>query len=412
MFKNEKLKNPLETHLKEAILSRDEQLSAIVDAHGQAEAVIAQTHTSNFEDPEAIINLDTEEFNALLRSTPTSITSETRETTAAIESVLTSSCDQIISMLPDQDRAVWDRAQKLIDEGISFDVVNNVLGHGSSKHVVRAMRAALDKSIWDRAWDTTQQPDRNLEHTEAVLTWASSHKVRTAMKTALDTAVWDKVQGFVDQGIDAQTIKDFLGWASSREVIHAMELAQDKAVWERGIRHAGQGSQYVDGIFSWASDDRVRQVFNTRIKSFASSQESQRRQQEQRRTQERRRQQHRRRATEEDRQPPRVETPPSRPTREDPRKQERDQIIQRAVAADRSFRWLEREDPETIQRVINSVRQMRKQAEADGKTMPDKQVYVTYRRIVETDSKNEGIKRSFSILNALMGGKPGGKLPF
>ena len=85
--------------------------------------------------------------------------------------------------------------------------------------------------------------------------------------------------------------------------------------------------------------------------------------------------------------------------------------------------WLRQEDPAKIRRVIDLVKTLRTDAAASGEKLTDRKIYTNVFRIAQ-ESHVKGPDQSgqiegetpedndFRILNALMGGKPGGTIPF
>lgn len=112
--------------------------------------------------------------------------------------------------------------------------------------------------------------------------------------------------------------------------------------------------------------------------------------------------------------PPQQEQPRTtpRPPRQPSKLDEAREIIRRAIAVDSSFSWLGRKDPNEVLRVINSVKAIRKNSAEKGETISDREIYLRYRRKVEVGEANDSTQESLTILTALMGGKPNGKLPF
>lgn len=81
----------------------------------------------------------------------------------------------------------------------------------------------------------------------------------------------------------------------------------------------------------------------------------------------------------------------------------------------RGFGFLQREDPAAVRRVIDKVRGLREDALLrQGGMMTDQRVYRVFRAEVETSEEDNDpeLLRSFTILNALMGGSLHGKIPF
>jgi hypothetical protein len=108
--------------------------------------------------------------------------------------------------------------------------------------------------------------------------------------------------------------------------------------------------------------------------------------------------------------PPRREAPPLS-------KEERDlaevqRIVKLVVASGREYGWLQREDPKVVLRVVRTVRTLRAQAEVKERTVSDRDIYIRYRRMIETPDSSPRLEASFRIIDAMMGGKVSGKLPF
>ncbi|MEO8863200.1 MAG: hypothetical protein ABI354_02665 [Candidatus Saccharimonadales bacterium] len=98
---------------------------------------------------------------------------------------------------------------------------------------------------------------------------------------------------------------------------------------------------------------------------------------------------------------------------------EYDLIINVAARLYVGSEWLmdrERVKKTDIQEVVDEAKSAREEAEATGRALTDRDLYIGARKLIdvpESETERDGRNyRSFSILAALMGGKPSGKLPF
>ncbi len=118
-------------------------------------------------------------------------------------------------------------------------------------------------------------------------------------------------------------------------------------------------------------------------------------------------------------QPPRPPQTPRAAKSPNPEQSSQDQalaeiriIVARVTANDRQFAWLANEDPANVLRVVNTVKKLRATAAAKQETITDKAIYIRYRRSIENNNPDKTLEVSFRILDALMGGKVNGSLPF
>jgi hypothetical protein len=341
------------------------------------------------------------------------------------------------------DKEIWRQAKAKAQEvDLEEDAwkVSQIIQHASTYQVRGAMEAALDSIVWRQAKRMTKKVDLSTDFWKVsrILGSASNYQARSAMEAALDKEIWYQARAKTrEKGIREWQISALLSKASNYQFRDAMETTlREDLPRELGFDRLKK----LRGILSVIMGGQTKE--QGRVKPKPSSRERQ------------------------EETPPQYEyaydvpdmedffrnffrdtfgqdTPPGyderqgtgardRTTPPPPPRQERTSKYQEVDAivaeAERAFykdnptatkwneKWLTRTDKAAIQRVVNSVRQIREQAVEKGETVTDRQIYIMYRRKIETDQLDEATKQrltgSTQIILALMGGKPSGKLPF
>lgn len=275
-----------------------------------------------------------------------------------------------------------------------------VLSQATSTRNRKGILMATDGLVWQQAQHEAWVYGPGSERVKRAIAQASSRTATTAMKTMLDNLIWKKAQddtrvyGFASARVH-QTISN----ASNSDARGAMRLGLDTFGWQKLRDDAwayGPDSNRVAVALRHISSAKARLVMAGLLGANTGHQ----------------------RASSSSRQNP---TPPPRPraqpraepaAKESSKRQEAEQIARQVAAEDRKFGWLASEDPGNVLRVINTVRKLREQAAESGSEISDFQIYVRFRRKIETPNPSDRLRQSFSILDAMMGGKPKGKLPF
>lgn len=339
-----------------------------------------------------------------------SVANITRTHSEAILSQIYSSSELARQLLTPGDQIVLSEYEHEIARyGIGSAVAELVLRKAGSASGQRGIRMAVDGMVWRMAERDVQNYGPTSAVVELGLTRASSLASKYAMKVMLDQYVLQAAkQNAQTYGFASAVVSVGLGGASNPGVSEVIRLALDSIGWEElqdNAQNYGPNSPVTTIALSKIFHEKARSLMGQLLGTTHNAQR-----QESARTNDTQRQN--------TTPPPRPKAPPTpRPQpRPQPKvnekRQEAERIAREVAAQDRKFGWLASEDPGNILRVINTVRKLREQAAQTGTEISDFQVYVRFRRKIETSDPSDQLKRSFSILDAMMGGKPKGKLPF
>lgn len=455
-----------ETRPSEIVSQYQEVLRGINVGHDQGMLVIAQIYGGGvdqlFEGKEPSIG----EISSLVSSPRREINKLTDVTALDLTAAVRTAAQECPKDLFGDDRKLLAQAfskARNVDLGVGFWQIEDIINRASSQEAISIMRASLDNFIWKAAQVKTQRVDlgTGFWQVEEVIENASSPEARAAMRSALDKNIWAQAQvkaSRVDLGSGGfWQVEDVIHEASSPKSVQALRAGINQDIWVQAQATARRvnletGGWRIGDVLDNISNQKLRNIMESAIMQKAASRQRQTRS-EQRytysapdlddldrmfrettdfdrerifsneifekmfeqafgRSSSRSGQQNnqQRRTT-----PPRQERPRPQEKRP-PRYQEVDNIVRQAISRDSSGRWLANTDKEPIQRVVNSVKVLRKQAKDKGEEITDRQIYIKYRRKIETDSIDEDTKKrltySTQILLALMGGKVDGKLPF
>jgi uncharacterized protein YktA (UPF0223 family) len=242
-----------------------------------------------------------------------------------------------------------------------------------------------DRHVWANVQETveTYGPNDSYGYVDAALRGASSDTVRKAMKTALDGRVWANVQ----ETVETYGPNDSYGYvdaalrgASSDTVRKAMKYLISQGESQQTDEQTTTGSfGYRSGNRGYHHDHRQRQQTGSR-------------------------EQHRTSAK------PHAEN--EKPNPQESEKVTRAKtVIAQIVSSYPGYKWLNSEDPQNVVKVLNTIERLRTQAKAKGETISDREIYLRFRRAVDTKSQEHSLQTSFRILDALMGGSPNNNLP-
>ncbi len=274
--------------------------------------------------------------------------------------------DQLFSPLlitPSEFQVTLDQTkEKVSEENLYREAALSILLHNASE-LFAASLTPNDAHLLDLAKDRAARNGANLHILKTVIDSATTVTAKSAMTAALDKIVWQQVQSHaVNRGVNSPSVVATLRAASSQEARTAMGF-----------------------IVNLSS--RAREAYRQNASDRNRQSEAQHNHQQQSKT------------------------------KDTVRDSETDieSIITAAVSRGNGYKWLQTEDRLAVRRVINAVRTIREQAKERGEQVADRDIYIRYQKLInkpEGAEKNEELERSFHILQALMGGRPSGKLPF
>jgi hypothetical protein len=260
----------------------------------------------------------------------------------------------------------------------------------------------VDHRVWEKVQSQARMFGPASHYTQEALSAASTRTSRSAMHAALDNLVWEKVQSQARM----------FGPAShyTQEALSAASTRTSQALFKRQVEQqsAAKGGRAHTGAFNTEDfiNDTFRRRQGTHSSAYDFSRNSSRTGYEQRGA---RPNDGSHTGSRQSSDRTRPEAPKAAPTRN----LEVERVVAIAVSRDKSFSWLRTTDAGEVQRVINTVRQLRQQAQSKGAEITDRDIYLRYRRLADkpAEEKNVRIMKSYQILEALMGGYKG-KLPF
>lgn len=207
-----------------------------------------------------------------------------------------------------------------------------------------------------------------------VLERASSDTARDAIRAAMDREVWHQATqqlGISEYGVRAPRIYEVLDLASSDIAKDAMRSALDRDVWEELLLtlslSRNPDNPVLESVLSRASTDDSRLAMQGALGSYFEHSVI-------------------------------------------------DDIVNSVILRHPEQSWLRREDRARIKRVIDEIRVIRAEAAAEGREITDREIYLTYRRKVESSELDDDEARvhteAAQIVSAMMGANPKGTLPF
>jgi hypothetical protein len=340
--------------------------------------------------------------------------------------------NQLVLMFPPHDRELWQKLQTTVSTfGISDPDVARYLNAASSVQSKRAMQAALDKTIWQKLQTTVSTFGISDPDVARYLIAASSVQSKRAMQAALDKTIWQKLQTTVSTfGISDPDVARYLNHSYSSKSARVMKrlLPQPSAgsdyAYEAPVAEPLRPRRTLLDRLLRRNKHRKHESYQQQVPPFGGTNFEDFMRQV--------REDHERMMKDlfddlfqgaggiydvppfGQSVPPRQETGSKQPqTEREKANQEAREIVRKAIAADRSAQWLARADVSSVRRVISTVRVLRTKAEESGDAISDRDIYIRYRRIVETnENASPQVEESLKILTALMGGSPSGKLPF
>jgi hypothetical protein len=376
--------------------------------------------------------VDVSRFDSTLEKPEAEVAQITGSSRSSVDDVVSRASGLFVAGLSQSDERVWHDVRKLAaSHGVGYMSTVRALQQGSSPEARDAMRAALDDIVWHDVKKLAASHGVGYMSTIRALQQGSSPEARNAMRAALDDIVWHDVRKLaVSHGVGYMSTIRALQQGSSPEARNAMRAALDDIVWHdvrRLAAHYGVGYEATIRALQQGSSREVRDAMrrllpqrnethssgerpssfgNNDVRDFFTSSsfrtgfynaEGQHRPGAHRQSQQ---------TT-----PPRHESPRAEVPRQRPAHEEAVRVVGQ-VAANKQFSWLAREDIAAVTRVITTVRALRKRAADNGEQISDKEVYIRYRWAIEKPDSSSKINQSFRILDAMMGGKPGGRLPF
>lgn len=407
-----------------------DSLSSIAADHNAALLQASLTYKQDIINWRQTGLADVSRFGVVLEKPGMEVTGIADSSHSLLSDVVGQASELFVAGLSPADKGVWQEVQsKASRHGISSIITARALGNSSGNEAFLTMKAALDKDVWrDVQSKASRYGIGSLVVTQA-LGNSSGPEALAAMKAALDKDVWLDVQNKADRyGVGGLVVTQALGNGSGPEVIIAMKAALDKSVWrdvQNKVSRYGIDSQIVIQVLGNSSsaeardamyrllprgtrthnprreafdpfDARLRDIFSDSFKTGFQNAGARRRSADQ----------HSRQATPPHREPPKAEAPKENPILEEAK------LIVGRITVDRRFSWLASEDTSAVARVITTVRTIRQRAADEGKAITDKEIYIRYRWQIEKTDPSPRLSQSFRILDAMMGGKPGGKLPF
>jgi hypothetical protein len=259
------------------------------------------------------------------------------------------------------------------------------------------MKAALDRAVLREARACLERYGANdpLRRADNALAQASSKQARAAMRAALDKQVFTEAKTSAERygaNDPLQRVQQTLSRTSSKRARAAMERLLPKPEANSGFTPPIFEMPDLEDLFGRSYEDFLRGAFDEeRFRTIFEQARQQARGGQRAHTP-----------------PPRAEAPPA----ENPKLTEVRRIVAKVVASDRQYSWLQREDPKVVLRVVNTVRRLRANATDQQVVISDREIYIIYRRKIETPDSSPELETSFRIIDALMGGKVSGKLPF
>lgn len=387
----------VEAHQRELVDQYYDGLATLVREHNQAHAEAVQHQLEmlqSFDGQTGGATLDRLFYESA------QATGANNYTTAAKFSELTrTGGHNLTSTFTGADEQLW---QQIYDIVARSNVTNHELTFlffsASTAESQRAMRVALDYQTWCSMQKTAHAFGAGAYMVSGVLHTAPPES-QPAMRAARDSLIWREIKGLLgngppDQPNIAKLIDNKL---SSNDVRQAAWAARDGALWEAMQAFANQygyENEVVSGWLRLASGPLAKQamqrVLSAHYKKYWQIPDDG----------------HKYDALF-DGPATGAEQTARQKTNPDPYQEAR-AIVQKVVANNENFGWLATADLRDVRRVVNTVREKRR----TNSGMTDRDIYLAYRRLVETPGYSEKIKRSFDILSAMMGGEPSGELPF
>jgi hypothetical protein len=302
------------------------------------------------------------------------------------------STSQFITILLPEDKIVWQQAETQAQSyGPENATVQRTLRAASNPQAEQAMRAALDKIVWQQAETQAQSYGPENATVQRTLRAAFNNNSINIIKALLpkpeprNERVYETPPRSTPPPLPKKTLLDRLLRRNRHR--HQNHYQQQTPPFEGGINF----EDYMRQVHE-ETERMMKDLFDDLFQGAGGMYDV----------------------------PPFGQSPPRKETNKTPPQTERDkadqearEIVRTVIASDRSAQWLASTDIKAVRRVIATVRVLRSKAEEKGEAISDRDIYIRYRRIVETNADaSPEIKESLHILTAFMGGSPKGNLPF
>lgn len=382
---------------KTEYLAGAEDIDGLTESYNQLSAAAVERHRWSFSNIafsyiKQIVNANSKNAESTIEEVFRLTEKATIQTLSvdAVKAVVEEASSRAFCMLPEADKRIVSQITTLISRKKRW------LGSYEVKELKRQIEDSESKKKSKLCFDLITfgvvQQEKVLygpasTHVGMAVDYLSSPEVKNLVKGSLDADILERIQQSTQRyGVSSTNVKVDIGSASDRSVRDTFRLSLDREVLSQAKNSAsvyGLEGFETTHILDRASSPQVRALIENLVKESLSATEEH-----------------------EEGQP-----------HED---LEAKRIVAKVVNGDgskewparRSVRWLLEEDPIDIRRVINTVKTLRQ-----NRGLSDRDIYIRYRKNIE---KSEGdkdnpvdprLQKSFSILNALMGGVSG-KLPF